>query len=417
MKSALPRHAIAVLATAGLVIAGFWSMLVAFADYYASRQTVAGTEKALALMPNQAIYHYRLGLLLSDRDPQRAEQAVRRAVALSPGSHVAWIWLGLRAEMAGDTSEAERDLLRAAEVDKEYLPSWTLANFYFRRNDQTRFWLWAKSAAQMLYGDPLPLFRLCGAVAEDGKLLERLDILEPRIQAAYLSYLLSNDRVNLIGPAAARLADQRRPDDVPLLLMACDRMMNARNVDGALALWNRMAAKKSISSLPLSAAAEQVFANESFVTPPLSQGFDWRLPAPGGVDVSREEDPPGLRLTFTGRQPEECTPLYRLVPVIEKAGYEFGISYRTYSVQPNTGLTWRVTDAISGALLAASENMASESSARVAVDFVTPAGCGLVKLALAYRRTSGTTRIEGSIAVREAGLKRVQLPISGRVMK
>lgn len=416
MRSVLPRYAIAGLATAGLAIAGFWSVLVACADYYASQQTVAGIEKALALMPSQSLYHYQLGLLLSDRDPQRAEQALRRSVALSPGNYAAWIGLGLRAEMAGDMSTAERELLRAAEVDKEYLPRWTLANFYFRRNDETRFWLWAKSAAQMLYGDPLPLFHLCGAVVEDGNLLERLDVREPRIQAAYVSYLLNQDRVDLIGPATARLTDQARPDDVPLLLTACDRLLNARNVDGALAIWNRMAAKKSISSLPLSAAAEQVFGNDSFVAPPLSQGFDWRLPVPDGVTVSREEVPPGLRLTFTGRQPEECEPLYRLLPVREKAGYEFGVSYRTYDVPPNTGLTWRVTDAISDALLAASGGMASENSARVAVGFVTPAGCRLIKIALAYRRTPGTTRIEGAIAMREAELKRAYPPISGRVM-
>ena len=415
MRTVLARHAIAGLATAGLAMAGLWSVRIACADYYASRQTVAGTEKALALMPGQASYYYQLGLLLSDREPWRAEQAFRRSVVLNPGNQQAWIGLGLRAEMAGDMAKAERDLLHAAEVDKEYLPKWTLANFYFRRNDKTRFWLWAKSAAQMLYGDPLPLFHLCGALVEDGNLLERLDISEPQIQAAYLSYLLGKDRLDLIGPAAARLIDRVRPDDVPLLLAACDRLMNARNVDGALTIWNRMAAKKSISSPPLSADAEQVFGNDSFVVPPLSQGFDWRLTAADTVAASREEVPLGLRLTFSGRQPEQCEPLYRLVPVQEGRGYEFGASYQTYGVRPNTGLTWRVTDAISGALLAASDGLASENGARAAVDFVTPAGCRLIKIALSYRRAIGTTRIEGSIAVREAGLKRAQLPIPGRM--
>ena len=416
MRPALLRYTVAGVATAGFAAAGIWAVLVACADYYASQETVSGTEKALALMPGHSLYHYQLALLVSEGDPRRADRALQRAVALNPEDYRSWIELGLRAEMTGDIAQAERDYLRAADVDKEYLPSWTLANFYFRHNDVPRFWLWAKSAAQMLYGDPLPLFRLCGALAEDGTLLDRLDIRSPKTQADYIAYLLAGNRADLAGPAAARLIDQGRPEDVPLLLGVCDRLLDARDVDGALAIWNRMAAKKSISSLPLSPRAEQIFANDNFTAPPLSQGFDWRLPGINEISVSREEDPPGLRFAFNGRQPENCEPLYRLVPIEEKAGYEFGIWYRTEGVPPNTGLCWRVTDATSGALLAASGSLASERGARAAVSFRAPAGCRLARIALAYGRAPGTTRIEGSITLREAGLKRVQLPISGRVM-
>ena len=43
--------------------------------------------------------------------------------------------LRLAAETAGDTKTAEASLLRAAAMDRTYLPRWTLANFYLRAGD------------------------------------------------------------------------------------------------------------------------------------------------------------------------------------------------------------------------------------------------------------------------------------------
>jgi hypothetical protein len=62
---------------------------------------------------------------------------------------------------------------------------------------------------------------------------------------------------------------------------------------------------------------------------------------------------------------------------------------------------------MNGAILAESENLASEDGAPAALDFTTPPGCRLVRIALQYRRAPGTTRIEGSVVLRRAGLKKV----------
>src|SRR5208282_3538262 len=102
------------------------------ADYWVRKLTVDGTEKALALTPWQASYYVQLAVLISDDDPKRAFEALRRAVALDPSDSLSWIELGLRVESDGDSAAAERYFLRAAEVDKQYLPKWTLANYYFR---------------------------------------------------------------------------------------------------------------------------------------------------------------------------------------------------------------------------------------------------------------------------------------------
>ncbi len=110
----------------------------------------------------------------------RALAALRRAVALNPSDGRAWIEMGLRLEATGDLGAAEQALLRAAQEDLTYLPRWTLMNYYYRRNDVDRFWFWAKAAVPMIYGDPLPLFHLCGRVGEDGGLIDRLAITRVR---------------------------------------------------------------------------------------------------------------------------------------------------------------------------------------------------------------------------------------------
>ena len=228
------RSVVLAIAFAGLTAVSVWSILAGWADYWARQFSVAGTEKALALTPWQAAYDVQLAILISDDNPKRASAALQRAVALDPSDSRSWIELGLRVEADGHSAAAEQYFLRAAEVDKEYLPKWTLANYYFRRDDETKFWFWAKAAAQMLYGDPLPLFRLSDHVAEDGNLIDRLDIRNPDIQAQYLAYLLSQNRLDLIGAAADRLIGQGREMDVPLLLSACDRLIEAKSEDEAL---------------------------------------------------------------------------------------------------------------------------------------------------------------------------------------
>ena len=420
MRLPVVRSIVLAIALAGLAVASAWSILVGLADYWEQRQTVAATEKALALTPWQAAYYVQLAVLLSDDDPKMASEALLRAVALNPFDSLSWIELGLRVETDGHNAAAEQYYLRAAEVDKEYLPKWTLANYYFRRDEEPKFWFWAKAAAQMLYGDPLPLFRLSGKVVEDGNLIDRLAIRSPDIQAAYLSYLLSQNRLDLIGPATHRLLDQGRESDVPLLLRACDRLIDAKLLDEALAVWNGLAKAQKIPYAPLAPGAEKILTNDSFLPTPALLGFAWRLPTVDGISASREENPSGLRLTFSGGQPENCETLFRVLPVRENTAYEFTVLYRTAGIPPDTGLGWRVTDLDGGNIAGEPESLASEDDAQAKIRFVAPSGCRVVRIALAYRRTLGTTRIEGSIVLREAGLQRTgQFPIKllGRVMK
>ena len=339
--------------------AGLWSVRLAAADYWFTKETPEATEKGLALTPGQSAYYVRLALLVGDDHPSLAVAALRRAVSLNPGDGRAWVELGLRYEAAGDLGAAEQALLRAAGEDKTYLPRWTLLNYYFRHNDTDRFWYWAKAAVPMIYGDPLPLFHLCGRMSEDGQLTDRLEIRKPEIQAGYLFYLLDAGRADLAGPASRRLLMENRSADVPLLLDACDRLIDARRVDDAIAIWNGLRRARRLPYGDPSGGVPPALTNGNFAVSPTGHGFDWRLPALEGISASREENPPGLRLTFSSTQAETAEPLVQVVPVRERTAYELKFAYRTSGIGAGTGLSWRIEEAGTGRGLKDGEDLAS----------------------------------------------------------
>ena len=395
-----------------------WSVRLACADYWFRQQTLRGTEKALAFTPGQADYYVRLALLESGDNKPAAMEALKHAAALNPSDAQTWIELGLRYEAEGASPVAERCaeqcLLRAAEEDRQYLPRWTLANYYFRASQIDRFWFWAKQAAEMAPGDPAPLFRLCGRVAEDGALINRLNIGRADVRAAYVSYLLSQGRLDLMGPASRLLlntkrVNTKRASDVPLLLTVCDRLLESKRLAGALEIWNGLADGRQIPFARLQVTDGKVLTNGDFRFPPTSRGFDWRLPTVGGVSASIDEGG-GLRLTLSGSQPENCELLIQLVPVQEKTNYELKFEYQTDGIGPGSGLEWRITDQNGSRTLDIdAHSLSSERERQGKVSFVSPASMvpadrQIARMALTYKRVPGTTRIEGFIVLRRVEL-------------
>jgi hypothetical protein len=383
----------------GFAAAAVWSVRVGWADYWFRQETLAGTERALEITPDQAAYYQRLALLTEDDSPARAIRALRRAVELNPADAQSWIDLGLQYEAGGDLGRAGECMLRAATEDAGYLPRWTLANYYFRRDDPPRFWYWAKQAAGMAYGDPLPLFRLCGEMEEDGKLIDRLEIRNPDVRAGYLYYLAGRNRIDLIDPPSRRVLAENRRSDTPLLLAVCDRLIEQGRAGPALDIWNGLALTHRIPFGAHSMGARSPLTNGTFAAAPISQGFDWRLPDIDGISPASEESPGGLRLTFSGRQPERCEALVQYVPVEENRRYELTYRYRTSGIAAGTGLAWQVAGANGAGNLGTGRDLSAEEETEGQLSFATPVGCRLVRLSLDYQRSLGTTRIAGFVVL------------------
>ena len=103
----------------------------------------------------------------------------------------------------------------------------------------------------------------------------------------------------------------------------------------------------------------------------------------------------------------------------KKTAYELSFEYRTREIPSGVGLGWRITDASDGTVLKEGPSLASETEGEGRLSFETREECRLVRLAVRYRRTPGTTRPEGFLVLRNVALKpAAQLPIDGsRVRK
>lgn len=405
------RTALRLIAAFGVAALGaglYWSLGFAYADLLFWRDARESVQRAARLVPGSSRYQARLAVLLdAEGDHAGAAAALESALAANPRDAASWVALGLRREMDGDSGGAERCLLQAAGVDRTYDPRWALANFYFRRGDRDRFWLWAKRAAEMACGDMRPLFRLCWNATEDpAAILSRVIPQRPEVLRQYLAFLLEEGALGPAASLAATLAAHAEPEDVPVLLDACDRLLDSQNAGGSLPVWNALCARKLIAAAELSPGQGRCLTNRAFASAPTSRGFDWRLPAVEGVSISRAEANPFLRVSFSGRQPERCEVLWQYVPLIPGARHRFEFEYRTSGIEAGGGLRWRISGVIAGGWkpLADLADLSSEGWSRGAVAFETPAELRLARLALVYQRAPGTTRIEGAVWLRDLGL-------------
>lgn len=398
------RTVLAAIATAGLVWGAYWALRLGQADWLARAGEAAAMARAVELAPGNAGYRARLAGMKgpTGEDAGAAAEELERAVALKPGYASAWIELGLRREARGEVEKAEQCLLEAARVDRMFEPRWALANFYFRRGEVKRFWEWARRAGEMVYGDARPLFRLCWEMTPDARLiLERVAPDRAVTLRQYLGFLVSENHLEGAEAVAERLADTGDRREAGVLLDYCSRLLDMGWLDPAMRTWNRMAARGVIEGERLAPEQGASLTNAGFRRKPLGRGFDWRLPGPAGVTVTRGEGEGAVRVGFSGKQPEQCELLWQWTPVAAGRKYRLRFESRTEGVASPSGLAWRIFDPRSRVELTPdAPGLTAGDWGRAEVSFQAPAGTRLLRLALCYRRASGTTRLQGALWIR-----------------
>jgi hypothetical protein len=119
-------------------------------------------------------------------------------------------------EAEGDYAAAETALLQAARYDHQHLPTWTLANFYYRRGRYSDFWTWGNRASALNPHDFRPLLLLADGLEPNADVvLERLGQRRELLHS-YLDILYNGGRwpeAKLVGDLLRRFhhaADQTR---------------------------------------------------------------------------------------------------------------------------------------------------------------------------------------------------------------
>ncbi len=385
-------------------------MLCGYACYWSARWAIAdyairsGVQLALRLAPGNPDYYVRL----AQAEPALALSALQRAAELNPLSSSVWIELAGAAEEHNDFRRAESSLLRAVQLDKTFAPRWLLADYYARRHDQAQFWPAVRAALAASYDDVTPLFDLCWKLAPEPRVIQDQALPDrPDVWSQYFDFLLAKNRPDAADAIANQIMQHAGPDNVPSLLLYCDRLLEKNEVSRAVEIWNLLAAKHLLDYPPLAPRLGVSLTNGALAKEFLSRAFDWRVSTTEGIFYRQDVSPYGLRFDFSGKQPEHCQLLSQFVPVEAGREYRLVVRYETEDLEGDTGVAWRVMDGGAGAdlLRGSGQVMASERRENAApYKFHTPADAGLIKLVLAYDRAPGTVRIEGSLSLRSAAL-------------
>jgi hypothetical protein len=213
-------------------------------------------------------------------------------------------------------------------------------------------------------------------------------------------------RLDLALSVAERLNERAERENTPSLLQLCDRLLEQRKGQEATAIWNRLAAHGMVPYPALVPERGQALTNGTFRQPFLEHGFDWRMPAVEGVSASSGGTAPFLRLTFSGKQPENCEVLSQWLPLAATRKYRLGIRYETAGLEGETGIGWRVLDGRDGTnLLAETGGLRPSEGTESTIQFSTGLRTETARLVLGYTRALGTVRISGSVSLHRVSLE------------
>jgi hypothetical protein len=389
---------------AALAVGIAWNVRSGIADGLARRNQPDTTRLAMRLMPGNGAYPAQLADEIYAVDPAAARSLLQRAVQLNRYDAASWVQLGLLSEAAGALPQAEEALLRAAAVDSTFLPSWSLANFYFRRENAGRFWYWAQRAAEMSPEDASPLFRLAWYESPNaGEIERRLQMSRPLIKIQFVNFLMTQGDPEAVAEAAFQLLPAAGEASTGVLLGVSDWLIANKRPDLALPVWNRLAADHEIPYQPLAGSGEAI-TNGRFGKSPIGRGFDWRLGTVEGVSSFLNASPNVLGFEFSGDEPDSFLLMNQFAPVDAQKSYALRVEYATSGIAAGSGISWAVTDYRSGAMLARTGSLSAEQGGEAYACFAVPQGSSFVNLSLLYQRQPGTMRVQGKVALKEVSL-------------
>jgi hypothetical protein len=336
---------------------------------------------------------------LAQKDESHAEELLRTSLRLNPYNSDAAIDLGLRYEADGDFQRAESLLLQSFEVDRTYAPRWSLANFYFRRDNLPVFWIWVRRATEMPAEDIGALFELCWRASPNAKTVEaNIDEDNPNVDRQLVKFLLNKDQAAAaVHPVLKFISIVSRErdgwlgdSDQWLFFNVLEKLIAANDAADATMLWRGLIAQHWI------VADTSVPNNPQFARDPLPVKFDWHFSSYSGLHSWPGSA--GLETEFAGQEPENCTVAEQIVS-LPPGTYRLESSYHTRGIAPGTGIRWEIADPKSDAVLANSPSLSSDSPAKLSFSFSVKPGSPFLRLQVAYHRAPGTTRATGTLVV------------------
>ena len=390
-------------------LATWRSVRIAWADWLATSGTLQELDHAIRIEPGDGRMLATSAIFRSDNGDlsPAVDRDLERAARLDPLDSKLFMTLGLRAEFRGDKAAAERDLAHAADIDHQFRPAWTLAEFYYRAGHQDRMWPLIDRILKLdpLGFDPGPVFDLCwNALGDPAKI--RALIPPPRL-LEYLSYLIRTNRADAaldVWPAALVLSAP--PGRAAAALKPFpDFLAGAGRIPEAVRAWNELVSRGIVQSGRLEPATGVSIADPGFVFPPAAGVFSWQIANTDGVLIAN--GPGGLRAEFDGNEPESFELASVLAPVLPGREYRLiwtADASRLASPQ-DAGFSFQVGRTVLPSARGPESTQCPPLLTQAACQFAAGPDTRAVRVDLMYSRASGTTRAQGTLRVLKAALE------------
>jgi hypothetical protein len=340
---------------------------------------------------------------LASLDENQAEALLQTSLRVNAYDSEAAIDLSSRYEADGDFRRAQQLLLQAFAVDRTYAPRFSLANFYFRRNNLPAFWTWARRATDMPAQDMGALFALCWHVVPDAGTIESNIVgSDPAVIRQFIDFLTAKGQSQAAArPALDLIRRGSQETDQERLYALIEQLMAANDSADANSLWGGLMRQHWIP------ADNTIPYNHEFARNPLPIRFDWRYSMFPGLHSW--PGPSGLMVEFTGDEPEDCSIAEEMIS-LSPGMYRLDSSYRTENIPANSGIRWEIVEPGSETVVGRSQSLSGDSPGSVSTTFSVNPKQKFLLLQLVYQRELGTARVQGTLVIPSVRIQAVPQP-------
>jgi tetratricopeptide (TPR) repeat protein len=413
-----------VLVIAFCGFAAWHSIRVARVDWLANAGTLDKLEQAIRLEPDDPVLLARAAVYRSDNeDPSPGvDEDLRRAARMNPFDSAVLMTLGLREEFRGNSAKAESFLVRAAEIDHQFKPAWTLANYYYRAGQPDKSWPMIRRILNLdpLGFDTAPVFELCWRQAAGNTVGFSRTILglipgSGNLPIQYLYFLIATHRTEAAldaWPEALAAADPADSSDTQTLIGFADFLAGGDRLSEAVTIWNQLVERGIIHSGRLDPVRGVSVADPDFRFTSLSKAFGWRVADVPGVFASGFSG--SVRFEITGDEDQSVQLLSVFAPVLSAARYRLRWKSDGSSLTSpqDPGFKFLITQKqigqAPGEVVTECPPLLSPDK-RETCDFTSagtkPAQIEQARIDLRYTRAPGTTRVSGVLQLFDVHLE------------
>ena len=336
--------------------------------------------RALAMAPDDPLPHARLAELMQQDLPLDRQSEVipefEKAAKLSPNDYRFLIFLGTAYERIGESNKAEQALKRAVALAPSYsYPHWYLGNLMLRsaRYDEAfaELRLAGESNSEL---QPQQFNLIWQVYGDDLEGLKNAVGQSSTSRSAFALYLLSQKQFEIGLRLWNTLSNEEKKANGLTATEMITTLNNNFRFHDALNIWNEIGDEK------LKAQVDQIFDSgfEQDVPNGFEPVFGWRINNLAQVQVGldpakRHSGMRSVRLLYQARTNLEGVNLYQLVPVQPGRTYDLECYVSTSDLQTGSAPRIDILDPTTNGVLVSSESAPSGTNdwSRINLSFNT----------------------------------------------